>query len=103
MMVAPAALSSRMSSMIDAPVVLSRFPVGGGDAGVEQPVGDVLPRRGMFGEEELLEDEPDLPSPQQRQLAVAQPRGVDSTDADHATAGPLQCPHDVQERGLARA
>src|SRR5437763_17160324 len=108
-MVAPAALSSRMSSMIDAPVVLSRLPVGssastiagrptraramatrcrsppeslvglklaraerptrasaasapvplgGGDAGVEQPVGDVLPHRGMFGQEELLEAEP---------------------------------------------
>jgi hypothetical protein len=28
MMVAPAAFRSRMSSMIDAPVVLSRFPVG---------------------------------------------------------------------------
>src|SRR3979490_201960 len=99
--VAPAALSSRMSSMIDAPVVLSRFPVGssasmiagrpgggpavrsprappsgrlgglevracgeaapferlvrapvplgGRDAGVEQPAGAVLPRPGRFG------------------------------------------------------
>ena len=28
MIVAPPALSSRMSSMIDAPVALSRFPVG---------------------------------------------------------------------------
>ena len=154
MMVAPAALSSRMSSMIDAPVVLSRFPVGssastiagrptraraiatrcrsppeslvglkrrafgeadpferlvrapvplgGGDAGVEQPVGDVLAHRGVLGQEELLEDEPDLPGPQQRQLAVAQPRRVDPADPDHAAAGPLQRPHDVQERGLAR-
>ena len=83
--------------LIRAPV-----PLGGGDAGVEQPVGDVLPHRGMFGQEELLEDEPDLPSPQQRQLAVAQPRRVDPADPDHAAAGPLQRPHDVQERGLAR-
>ena len=83
--------------LIRAPV-----PLGGGDAGVEQPVGDVLPHRGRFGQEELLEDEPDLPRPQQRQLAVAQPRRVDPTDPDHATAGPLQRPDDVHERGLAR-
>ena len=106
-----------MSSMIDAPVLLSRFPVGSsaepiagrptraraiatrcrsppeifvglklarsdeaypvecliresvplgrGDAGVKQPVGDVLPHRGMFGQEELLEDEPNLLGPEQ--------------------------------------
>ena len=153
-MVAPAALSSRMSSMIEAPVVLSRFPVGssastiagspdegagdrnplplpsgelgrlegracgeadpferlvgapvplgGGDAGVEQPVGDVLPHRGMFGQEELLEDEADLPSPQPRQLAVAEAGRVDASDPDDAAAGPLERPDHVQERGLAR-
>ncbi len=43
-----------------------------------------------------------LRSEQQRQLTFAQPRRVDPTDPDHATAGPLQRPHDVQERGLAR-
>src|SRR5207249_3036156 len=37
-----------------------------------------------------------------RQPAVAQPRRVDSTDPDHAAAGPLERAHDVQERGLAR-
>src|SRR5438132_14378521 len=109
--VAPAALSSRMSRMIDAPVALSRLPVGSSartiagrptraraiatrcrsppeslvglnvafgetdpferlvralvplgsrDAGVQQSVGDVLAHRGVFGQEELLEDEPDL-------------------------------------------
>ena len=83
--------------LIRAPV-----PLGGGDAGVEQPVGDVLPHRGVLGQEELLEDEPDLPSPQQRQLAVAQPRRVDPADPDDATAGSLERPDDVQERGLAR-
>ena len=77
-------------------------PLGGGDAGVEQPVGDVLAHRGVLGQEELLEDEPDLPGPQPRQLAVAQPRRVDPADPDHAAAGPLQRPHDVQQRGLAR-
>ena len=77
-------------------------PLGGGDAGVEQPVGDVLPHRGVLGQEELLEDEPDLPGPQPRQLAVVQPRRVDAADADHAAAGPLQRPDDVQQRGLAR-
>ena len=34
MIVAPAALSSRMSSMIDAPVALSRFPVGSRSLGL---------------------------------------------------------------------
>src|ERR687887_697243 len=103
--VAPAALSSRMSSTIDAPVALSRLPVGssartiagrptsaraiatrchsppeslvglnvarwdrptrssassarvyrgGGGAGVEHPVGDILAHRGVLGQEELL-------------------------------------------------
>src|SRR4029450_953141 len=83
--------------LIGAPVAL-----GGGDAGVEQPVGDVLPRRGMFGQEELLEAEADLPGPQLREFAVAQPRRVDPTDPDHAAGGPLERPDDVQERGLAR-
>src|SRR6185436_17561983 len=49
-----------------------------------------------------LKDEADLPRPQQRQLAVPQPSRVDATDPDHPAAGPLQRPHDVQERGLAR-
>ena len=83
-------------------LVRAPVPLGGGDAGVEQPVGDVLPRRRVLGQEELLEDEPDLPGPQQRQLAVAQPRRVDPADPDDAAAGPLQRPDDVQERGLAR-
>src|SRR4051812_1252722 len=104
--VAPAALSSRISAMIDAPVLVSRLPVGssartiagqptraraiatrwrsppeslvglnpramgesdplerligtrislgGGGAGVEQPVGDVLADRRVLGQEELL-------------------------------------------------
>jgi hypothetical protein len=55
----------------------------------------------MFGAEELLEDEADLPGAQQRQLAVAQACRVDPTDPDDATAGPLECPDDVRERGLA--
>ena len=83
-------------------LIRARVTLGGGEAGVEQPVGDVLPHRGVLGQEELLEDEADLLGPQPRQLAVAQPRRVDSTDPDHAAAGPLQRPDDVQERGLAR-
>src|SRR2546423_10298160 len=55
----------------------------------------------MFGQEELLEDEADLASPQPRELAVAQPRRVDPADPDDAAAGPLECPDDVQKRGLA--
>src|SRR5919198_412062 len=84
-------------------LVRAPVPLGGGDAGVEQPVGDVLPRGGVFGQEELLEDEPDLPSPQHRQLAVAHPRRVDAADPDDAAAGPLECADHVQERGLARS
>ena len=83
-------------------LVRAPVPLGGRDAGVEQPVGDVLARRGVLGQEELLEDEPDLPRPQPRQLAVAEPRHVDPADPDHAAAGPLQRPHDVQQRRLAR-
>src|SRR4029450_6796115 len=40
---------------------------------------------------------------QPRQLAVAEARRVDPADADDATAGPLERPDDVQERGLARS
>ena len=86
-----------LERLVGAPV-----PLGGRDAGVEQPVGDVLAHRGVLGQEELLEDEADLPRAQRRQLAVAQPRRVDPADADHAAGRPLQRPHDVQQRGLAR-
>ena len=80
----------------------ARVPLGGRGAGVEHPVGDVLAHRGVLGQEELLKDEADLPGPQARQLAVAQPRRVDPADPDHAAAGPLQRPDHVQQRGLAR-
>ena len=69
--------------------------LGGGDAGVEQAVGDVLAHRRVFGQEELLEDEADVPSPKPRQLAVAEARRVDPTDPYDACAGPLQCSDDV--------
>ena len=80
----------------------ARVALGGGGAGVEQPVGDVLAHRGVLGQEELLEDEADLPGPQSRQLAVVQPRRVDPADPDHALARPLQRADDVQKRRLAR-
>ena len=44
-------------------VIGAPVPLGRGHAGVQQPVGDVLPHGGVFGQEELLEDEPDLPRP----------------------------------------
>ena len=47
-------------------LIRAPIPLGGADVGVEQPVGDVLPHRGMLGKEELLEDEADLSSPQLR-------------------------------------
>ena len=51
----------------------ARAPLGGRDAGIEQPVGDVLERGGVLGEEELLEHEPDAARAQPRQLAVVEP------------------------------
>jgi hypothetical protein len=56
----------------------------------------------MLGQEELLEDEADLPSPQPRQLAVAKARRVDATHPDDAAARPLERPDHVQKRGLSR-
>ena len=82
-------------------LIRAPIPLDSWDAGVQQPVGDVLPSSGMFGEEELLEHESDLTRPQRRQLAIGQPRRVNPVDADDATAGPLERSHDVQERGLA--
>src|SRR5207244_782185 len=79
-----------------------RVSLGGGGAGVEHAVGDVLADRGVLGQEELLKDESDIPGAQSRQLAVAQPRRVDAADADYAAAGSLQRPDDVQQRRLAR-
>src|SRR4051812_44854813 len=40
-------------------LVRAAAPLGGSDSGVEHPVGDVLPHRGVLGQEELLEHEPD--------------------------------------------
>ena len=54
----------------------------------------------MLGQEELLEDEPDLPGSQPREVAIAQPCGVGATDPDDAARGHLQRAHHVQERGL---
>ena len=51
-----------------------------GDAGVEQPVGDVVERARVLGEEELLEDEPDPGRPQRGELAVAQLGDVEAGD-----------------------
>ena len=41
-------------------LVSALVALGGRDTGVEQPVGDVFARRRVLGQEELLEDEPDL-------------------------------------------
>ena len=48
-----------------------RAPLASARAGVEQPVGDVLERRRVLGQEELLEHEPDARGAQRRELAIA--------------------------------
>jgi hypothetical protein len=52
------------------------------DAGVQQPVADVLERGLVLGEQALREDEPDAARPQRGQLPVVQVGDVDSVDPD---------------------
>ena len=74
----------------------------GGYAGVQQPVGDVVQRGLVLGQEELLEHEPDPGRPQRGQVPVAQAGHVQAGDPHRAGGGPVQGAHQVQQRGLAR-
>ena len=56
------------------------------DAGVEQPVGDVVERGLVLGQEELLEHEADPRGAQRGQLSVAKLGDVESGDPDRARA-----------------
>ena len=74
-----------------------------GDPGVEQPVGDVVERALVLGEEELLEDEADPGRPQRDELPVATAGDVEAGDADRARGRPVEGAHQVEQRRLARA
>jgi hypothetical protein len=74
--------------LIRAPVLLAA------GTGVEQPVGDVLPHRGVFGQEELLEDEPDLPGPQRdssRSLSAMSTPPMRTTPLLGRSSVPMTC------------
>ena len=79
------------------------MPLAHADAGVEESVGHVLESGGVLGQEELLEHEADAVGPQRGQLAVGEARDVKSGDPHCALTGPVECPHQVQERRLARS
>ena len=74
--------------------------LGDADAGVEQAVGDVVQHGGVFGEEELLEHEPDAGGAQRGQLPVGQVRHVQPGDVDAAGGGPVQGTQHLQQGGL---
>ena len=73
-----------------------------GDAGVEEPVGHVVQHRGVLGQEELLEDEPDPGGPQVGQLVVGHGGDVQPRDPYVAAGGPVEGSHQLQQGGLAR-
>ena len=73
-----------------------------GDAGVEQPVGDVVEHGGVLGQEELLEDEPDPSGPQVGHVLVGHRGHVEPGDPHPAAGGPVEGPHQLQQGGLAR-
>ena len=70
---------------------------------VEQPVGDVLERRRVLGEEELLEDEADPRRAQRGELAVRELGDVEAGDRDPARGRAVERAHEVQQRRLAGA
>ena len=66
-----------------------------GDAGVQEPVRDVLEQRRVLGEEELLEDETDLGRPQRGDLTIRESGDVVSGDEGTAGRRPLERAHQV--------
>src|SRR5262249_58620195 len=57
-------------------------PLARRQAGIEQPVCDVLERGCMLGEEELLEDEPDPGRPESCELPIRKPGDLETGDRD---------------------
>ena len=80
----------------------ARRGAGQGDAGVEEPVGDVVQHGGVLGKEELLEDEPDPGGPQGGDVLVGHRCDVEPGDPDVAAGGPVEGAHQLQQGGLAR-
>ena len=72
------------------------------DAGVEEPVGDVVQHGGVLGQEELLEDEPDPGGPQVGHVLVGHRCHVQPGDPHAAAGGPVEGSHQLQQGGLAR-
>ena len=73
-----------------------------GDAGVEEPVGDVVQHGGVLGQEELLEDEPDPGGAQVGHVVVGHRCHVEPGDPHPAAGGPVEGAHQLQQGGLAR-
>ena len=73
------------------------------DAGVEEPVGHVVQHGGVFGQEELLEDEPDPGGPQIGHVLVCHCGDVEPGDPYLAGGGPIEGSHQLQQGGLARS
>ena len=78
-------------------------PLRDGGTGVQQPVGDVLERGRVLGEEELLEDESDPGRSQRGQFPVGHRRRVQAGDAHRSCGGLVQGADQVQQRGFARS
>ena len=79
-----------------------RLAAGSGPgSGVEEPVGDVLQDGGVLGEEELLEDEADPRRPQSGELTVRHRVDLETGYAHRSRGGPVEGPHQVQQRRLA--
>src|SRR5512146_1094483 len=67
------------------------------------PVGYVVEDRRVLGEKELLKDEANPGGPHRGELAILEFGDVEAGDRDPPRRRPLQRPHQVEERRLARA
>ena len=71
-------------------------------ARVEQPVGDIVEGGLVFGQEELLEHEPDPGGPQRRQLPVRKLGDIEAGHPNRSTARAVEGADEMQQRRLAR-
>ena len=72
-----------------------------GDAGIEEPVGHVVQHSRVFGQEELLKDEPDPSRPQVGDVVVGHGGDIEPCDAHPAAGGLVEGPHQLEQSGLA--
>ena len=73
------------------------------NAGVEEPVGHVVQYGGVFGQEELLEDEPDPGGPQIGHVLVGHCGDVEPGNPYLTGSGSIEGSHQLQQSGLARS